>query len=207
MPEEVQQRVLEDGGADAAERRAMVEAAYAKCHDALLRTVASASRSQGEDALQDLFLFLLGWERVTSERLTLGYLRTCLRRLMARKGKRLSWERLQQERAAIEAQAHGPERRATPREPGDLTAVLAAIRAPLRDAVELAVCRDLPYAEASRSLGVSESTLNNWRHRGVAELRERALDHERAIESPSHVRSRADHRDRSGDDELTGRHS
>ena len=205
MPEEVQHSEQKDGGQSAPDRRAMVEAAYQKCHDALLRTVASGSRSQGEDALQDLFLFLLGWKRVTSERLTLGYLRTCLRRLVARKGKRLSWERLQRERAAVETQGQRSSGPPAPGEVGDLSAVLAGIRGPLRDAVELSVCRDLPYAEASRSLGVPESTMNNWRHRGVAELRERTLGQRGAIESLPHVRGRSDHRDRPGDDELAGR--
>lgn len=38
-------------------------------------------------------------------------------------------------------------------------------------AVRLIVCRGLSYEQAARSLGVSVSTVNNWKHRGVNKLR------------------------------------
>jgi RNA polymerase sigma factor (sigma-70 family) len=38
-------------------------------------------------------------------------------------------------------------------------------------AIRLIVCRGLSYEQAAQSLGVNVSTINNWKHRGVAKLR------------------------------------
>ncbi len=43
-------------------------------------------------------------------------------------------------------------------------------------AVRLIVCRGLSYEQAARSLGVSVSTVNNWKHRGVNKLRRIIVD-------------------------------
>ena len=40
-----------------------------------------------------------------------------------------------------------------------------------RDAVRLVVCEGLSYDEASASLGVPVSTVNNWKYRGIKKLK------------------------------------
>jgi len=42
-----------------------------------------------------------------------------------------------------------------------------------RDAIRMVVVEGRSYAEAARSLGVSVTTINNWKHRGLAKLRAR----------------------------------
>ena len=42
-----------------------------------------------------------------------------------------------------------------------------------RSAITLIVCRGLSYQSASLALGVSITTINNWKHRGIAKLKER----------------------------------
>ncbi len=43
-----------------------------------------------------------------------------------------------------------------------------------RDAVRLVVCEGLSYEEASASLGVPVSTVNNWKFRGINKLKKHA---------------------------------
>jgi RNA polymerase sigma-70 factor (ECF subfamily) len=40
-----------------------------------------------------------------------------------------------------------------------------------RDAVRLIVCQGMSYEDAARSLGVSVSTINNWKYRGLQKLK------------------------------------
>ena len=49
-----------------------------------------------------------------------------------------------------------------------------------RDALRLIVCEGRSYAHAARSLGVSVTTINNWKHRGLGKLR-RQLQAERIL--------------------------
>ncbi|MEE2973044.1 MAG: sigma factor-like helix-turn-helix DNA-binding protein, partial [Planctomycetota bacterium] len=50
-----------------------------------------------------------------------------------------------------------------------------------RDALRLIVCEGLSYAEAARSLGVTVSTINNWKHRGLGRLR-KLIEAERLLQ-------------------------
>ena len=47
-----------------------------------------------------------------------------------------------------------------------------------RDAVRLVVCEGLSYEEASESLGVPVSTVNNWKYRGINKLKDCAAEME-----------------------------
>lgn len=57
-----------------------------------------------------------------------------------------------------------------------LDEVLGAMRERLTSeehaAVRLIVCEGLDYQSAARSLGVPVSTINNWKHRGIAKLKQ-----------------------------------
>jgi RNA polymerase sigma factor (sigma-70 family) len=58
-------------------------------------------------------------------------------------------------------------------------------------AIRLIICRGLSYDQAARSLGVSVSTINNWKHRGVKKLR-RVIDEAR-LESSERGDGGGDH--------------
>ena len=54
---------------------------------------------------------------------------------------------------------------------GALQGAMALLTNNEQAAVRLIVCRGLSYEQAACSLGVSTSTINNWKHRGVRKLR------------------------------------
>ena len=56
----------------------------------------------------------------------------------------------------------------------EISEALATLPTHERDAVRLVVCEGLSYEEASASLGVPVSTVNNWKYRGVNKLKEHA---------------------------------
>jgi DNA-directed RNA polymerase specialized sigma24 family protein len=51
---------------------------------------------------------------------------------------------------------------------------MASLPSHERDAVRLVICEGLSYEEASISLGVPVSTVNNWKYRGMNKLKARA---------------------------------
>ena len=56
----------------------------------------------------------------------------------------------------------------------DISEALASLPSHERDAVRLVICEGLSYEEASVSLGVPVSTVNNWKYRGVNKLKAHA---------------------------------
>ena len=60
----------------------------------------------------------------------------------------------------------------------EITKALNSLPTHERDAVRLVVCEGLSYEEASASLGVPVSTVNNWKYRGINKLKERASEME-----------------------------
>ena len=54
---------------------------------------------------------------------------------------------------------------------GRLEAAFEHLTSSEQSAVRLIVCEGLDYHAAARSLGVPVSTVNNWKHRGIAKLR------------------------------------
>jgi len=56
----------------------------------------------------------------------------------------------------------------------EITKALESLPIHERDAVRLVVCEGLSYEEASASLGVPVSTVNNWKYRGINKLKARA---------------------------------
>ena len=53
----------------------------------------------------------------------------------------------------------------------EITKALDTLPSHERDAVRLVVCEGLSYDEASASLGVPVSTVNNWKYRGINKLK------------------------------------
>ena len=56
----------------------------------------------------------------------------------------------------------------------EITDAMASLPSHERDAVRLVICEGLSYEEASISLGVPVSTVNNWKYRGMNKLKARA---------------------------------
>jgi RNA polymerase sigma factor (sigma-70 family) len=56
----------------------------------------------------------------------------------------------------------------------EITKALSMLPTHERDAVRLVVCEGLSYEEASASLGVPVSTVNNWKFRGINKLKQHA---------------------------------
>ena len=56
----------------------------------------------------------------------------------------------------------------------EITNALSSLPRHERDAVQLVICQGLSYEEASASLGVPVSTVNNWKYRGLNKLKARA---------------------------------
>lgn len=54
---------------------------------------------------------------------------------------------------------------------GELHAAMCALTHEEQTAIRLIVCQGLDYQAAARSLGVPVSTINNWKHRGLAKLK------------------------------------
>ncbi|MFM1823524.1 MAG: hypothetical protein RI967_1790 [Planctomycetota bacterium] len=55
---------------------------------------------------------------------------------------------------------------------GELQAAMHALTREEQTAIRLIVCQGLDYQAAARSLGVPVSTINNWKHRGLAKLKD-----------------------------------
>ncbi|MAI66992.1 MAG: hypothetical protein CMJ26_03835 [Phycisphaerae bacterium] len=60
----------------------------------------------------------------------------------------------------------------------EITKALAMLPSHERDAVRLVICEGLSYEEASASLGVPVSTVNNWKYRGINKLKKHAQETE-----------------------------
>ena len=54
---------------------------------------------------------------------------------------------------------------------GQVEAAFGRLNPDERDALRMIVCEGKSYAHAARSLGVSVTTINNWKHRGLSKLR------------------------------------
>jgi len=53
----------------------------------------------------------------------------------------------------------------------ELQAAMHALTREEQTVIRLIVCQGLDYQAAARSLGVPVSTINNWKHRGLAKLK------------------------------------
>ena len=172
---------MSDG--ESAERRsAIVLDLFDRYYD---RVFAFARRSVGpnlaEDATQEAFLRLLQHPRLEELEISISYMLRVVQNILRRRHTRTARLReiLEQEikprqRRKEADGTKGIYQRPEPRtvlENMDLELALNRLSNDERDTIRLVVCEGLSYAEAARSLGVSVTTVNNWRHRGLARLR------------------------------------
>ena len=174
---------MSDGDA-AQSRSAIVLDLFDRYYD---RVYAFARRSVGEavaeDATQEAFLRLLQHPRLEELEISISYMLRVVQNILRRRHTRTVRLReiLEQEmktqyrqRAAMQDAA---DVRPEPMElllKLDLEEAMNNLSHDERDTIRLVICEGLSYAAAARSLGVSVTTLNNWRHRGLARLREYA---------------------------------
>ena len=130
-----------------------------------------------EDIAQEVFTRLLQVKALEEKTITSSYLIKIADNLIKRgynKNQRKNrYIDSQREEAIRDVRRHKPtEARWSSNK---ITEALASLPTHERDAVRLVVCEGLSYEEASASLGVPVSTVNNWKYRGVNKLKEHAL--------------------------------
>jgi RNA polymerase sigma-70 factor (ECF subfamily) len=144
----------------------------------------STTPDVAEDLAQEVFLRLLQHPELDRLTISISYLLKIAHNLLRRRYARASRLReLLEERAHIDAiraepEAPMPERLAPPVRHGRgdierdvLDTALGLLGKDEQDAVRLIVCEGKSYQHAAEALGVSVTTINNWKHRGIIKLR------------------------------------
>ena len=136
----------------------------------------SLAPNAAEDIAQEVFTRLLQVKNLEDKEITSSYLIKIADNLIKRrynKGQRKNrYIDSQREEAIRDVRQHRIEE---PRWSNcDITEALASLPTHERDAVRLVVCEGLSYEEASASLGVPVSTVNNWKFRGINKLKKHA---------------------------------
>ncbi len=150
----------------------------------------SADAATAEDAVQEAFTRLLGHPRLEEMSISIGYLLRTIQNILRRRFSRAARlrEMLQEEIAPGRARRTRGRlsederfRGTTSVDLGTLQRAMDRLGGDERDALRLIVCEGLSYAEAARSLGVTVSTINNWKHRGLGRLR-KLIEAERLLQ-------------------------
>jgi len=139
----------------------------------------STTPDVAEDLSQEVFVRLLQHPDLERLTISISYLlkiaHNLLRRRYARAARlrELLEERVQQDGGLDEA---GPRsRRNEPEfdvESDILETALGLLSKDEQDAIRLIVCEGKSYQHAAEALGVSVTTINNWKHRGIVKLRD-----------------------------------
>jgi RNA polymerase sigma-70 factor (ECF subfamily) len=136
----------------------------------------SLAPTAAEDVAQDVFTRLLQVKNLEDKTITASYLIKIADNLIKR-----GYNKDQRKNQYIDSQREEAIRdlrqskTETPQwSNSEISKALATLPAHERDAVQLVVCQGLSYEEASASLGVPVSTVNNWKYRGINKLKDRA---------------------------------
>lgn len=137
----------------------------------------STTPDVSEDLAQEVFLRLLQHPELERLEISISYLlkiaHNLLRRRFARASRlrELLEERVRREGGDAEV---GPVRRSTPDDTVSnsiLETALGLLGRDEQDAIRMIVCEGKSYQHAAEALGVSVTTINNWKHRGIVKLR------------------------------------
>lgn len=154
--------------------RELFEAHYERVFCFLSRRV---SAERAEDLAQEVFFRLLKHRSLETVEVSRSYLFKIAENLVKNSVRRDSRRRelACQLRELIRARDQGNSGglKSVVIDHGSMDQALAVLTANERSAITLIVCRGLSYEAASIALGVSVTTINNWKHRGIKKLRER----------------------------------
>ena len=155
--------------------RALFEAHYERVYCFLSRRIGA---ERAEDLAQEVFFRLLKHRSLETVDVTRSYLFKIAENLVrnsARKDAR-SKDLAHRLGEVLQARDHGNSGGAREVVLGaqTLESAMSLLTANERSAITLIVCRGLSYEAASLALGVSVTTINNWKHRGVKKLRRHA---------------------------------
>lgn len=141
----------------------------------------STTSDVAEDLAQEVFVRLLQHPELERLTISISYLLKIAHNLLKRRYQRANRLReLLEERAHANEEAAGAPTRVRP-EPNPLSSdvletALGLLGRDEQDAIRLIVCEGKSYQHAAESLGVSVTTINNWKHRGIVKLRKLVED-------------------------------
>ena len=140
----------------------------------------SAEASVAEDATQEAFVRLLQHPRLEELEISISYLLKIVHNILRRRHTRsvrlreiLDEQVIPRTRMRDEGESRLFDRPDTDAIAGvdSLDRAFSRLSVDERDALRLIVCEGRSYADAARSLGVTVTTINNWKHRGLGKLR------------------------------------
>lgn len=138
----------------------------------------STTPDVAEDLAQEVFLRLLQHPELERLTISISYLLKIAHNLLRRRYARAARLReLLEERAqaddSLDAYTPGARREQTKPDvtPDILETALGLLGKDEQDAIRLIVCEGKSYQHAAEALGVSVTTINNWKHRGIVKLR------------------------------------
>jgi RNA polymerase sigma-70 factor (ECF subfamily) len=138
----------------------------------------STTPDVAEDLAQEVFLRLLQHPDLERLTISISYLLKIAHNLLRRRYARAARLReLLEERVQgtdeFNGFTQGTSKKATADEisPDILETALGLLGKDEQDAIRLIVCEGKSYQHAAEALGVSVTTINNWKHRGIVKLR------------------------------------
>lgn len=154
----------------------------------------STTPDVAEDLAQEVFVRLLQHPELERLTISISYLLKIAHNLLRRRYARAARLRELLEERAMEAGDWDADA-GTAALPQDmfsdsvLETAMGLLSRDEQDAIRLIVCEGKSYQHAAEALGVSVSTINNWKHRGIAKLRKLVHEPSAACEAPASERS------------------
>jgi len=137
----------------------------------------SVSAGQAEDIAQEVFIRLMEVEELERMSISISYLLKIADNLIKR-----GYQRSQRFNRFLQSSAHASDpvddacvaRQGIQLENRDLASALSRLSDNERDAVVFIVCEGMSYETAARTMGVSVTTVNNWKFRALRKLKDMA---------------------------------
>ena len=151
----------------------------------------SAEPAVAEDATQEAFVRLLQHPRLEELEISISYILKIVHNILRRRFTRsVRLREIVDEKIKPRIRQNEEDSSPKPLRAAEEIANLGQVEQAFgrlnpdeRDALRMIVCEGKSYAHAARSLGVSVTTINNWKHRGLSKLRGQ-LDSEKRDERP-----------------------